>query len=188
MFHSVYKNPSLKFPVRIKKQMLSSWLFTQYGFFSLFIYLEVSLTGVRWFGLYNIIFHCYHKESLFFFICMDCLLATGEAPVSLNLIVGFMTSWYCHKTCPFYVALAAFFCRPHCSSFFQLCPKLLVIDLQTYFVLCGVGPAPWLPCGTAAKPESRGALATSPFHTHTYTHTHMFLYTLESHAPHSHNK
>lgn len=146
--------------------------FHKYGFFSLFIYLEVSLTGVRWFGLYNITFLYYYTESLFFFICMDCLLATRVAPVAHNLLVGFMTSWYCHETCPFYVGVAAFFCQPYCSSFFQLCPKLLVIDLQTYFVLCEDGPASWLPRGTAAKPESRGALATRPLsHTHTCAYT-----------------
>ena len=99
--------------------------FHKYGFFSLFIYLEVSLTGVRWFGLYNITFLYYYTESLFFFICMDCLLATRVAPVAHNLLVGFMTSWYCHETCPFYVGVAAFFCQPYCSSFFQLCPWLL---------------------------------------------------------------
>lgn len=41
MFHSIYKNPSLNFPVRGKKQMLNPWLSTQYGLF-LLVYLEVS--------------------------------------------------------------------------------------------------------------------------------------------------
>ena len=159
--------------------MLTSWLFINMDFFSLFIYLEVSLTGVRWFSLYSITFSYYQTENLFFFICMDRLLAMGEAPVAHNLLVGFMTSWYCHETCPFYVAVAAFFCQPHCSSFFQLCPKFLVTDLQTYFVLCGDGPASWLPRGIAAKPESRGALATRPLslslsHIHTHTHTRSY--------------